>query len=118
MARTDKAITVVVNGAAVQASYTNVDVTNGIRVTGVGKYSDVQVVVRNTAGTPKNVILRKGVHGRASVGDGTYAVPATTGEVQIYPESMRFEQADESLWVDFEAGFTGTIGVFAMPLPS
>lgn len=120
MARTDKAVTVLVNGQAVQGAFSAVDQANGMRLVGIGKYADVQVVVRNTAVAAKNVIVRAGSaeYGRASVGDATYAVPANTGEVYIFPETARHQQHDESINVDFESGFTGTIAVFTTPLPS
>jgi hypothetical protein len=76
--------------------------------------------VKNTVGSPLNVIVRAGANTymaiRSGLGDLTVQVPATTGDVILGPfESARFMQPDGSLNVDFQATFAGTITAFRVP---
>jgi hypothetical protein len=117
--RTDiNPIVCVEGGNAIQASATTIDatlVTNGVRVVGAGRHKRIVILVRNDADAAKNVTLRKGVHAHAAWGDTVQSLAADTGEAVIYPSSMRHEQADESLHIDFESGTTGVLYVLAEP---
>ena len=119
MARTSVPVTVIAApGAEVGAAYTTIDatvVTNGIVIPNAGRYRRIEIVIKNTAVDAKVATLKKGAFTNAALGDLAQSVAANTGEVHIFPESMRFEQADESLLIDLASGFTGSIAVFANP---
>jgi hypothetical protein len=72
----------------------------------------------NTAVAAKNAIVKAGANPpavAASLGDLTVSVGAS-GIEWIGPlESGRFIQADGSLSVDLQAGFTGSITAFLLP---
>ena len=127
MARTNLPLTnLVANGGLTDPAGTTADQANGMNVaiptTAIpsGPHIDkLMLRVANTAGTAKNVIVRKGVDPpafRSSIGDLTVQVAATTGVKWVGPfEIARFVQADSSLNIDFESGFTGTITAFMAP---
>lgn len=127
MARTNLPLTnLVANGGLTDPAGTAIDQANGMNVaiptTAIpsGPHLDKLVLrVANTAGGAKNTIVRAGANPpsfRASVGDLTVQVPATTGVKWLGPfEIARFMQADGSLNIDFESGATGTITAFMAP---
>jgi hypothetical protein len=121
LARTSVPVTVFTSDSQeVGAAYVTIDstvVTNGIVIPNAGKYRRIEIVIRNTAGSAKVATLKAGAASlaRSCLGDLAQSVALTTGEVHIFPESMRFEQADESLLIDLASGFTGSIAVFANP---
>jgi len=127
MARTNLPLTnLVANGSIADPAGTTIDQANGMNVAIVttaipsGPHIDrLMLRVANTAGAAKNVIVRKGVDPpafRSSLGDYTTQVPATTGVRLVGPfEIAHFAQADGSLNLDFESGFTGTITAIMYP---
>lgn len=109
------------NASIVEPTGTTIDatlVTNGVEVTAGNRTELVVLEVANTAGAPKNVIVRAGDNppaASAGQGDLTVAVTnATTRRIGPF-ESARFIQSDGKLNVDFESGTTGTIKVVALP---
>ncbi len=62
------------------------------------------------------IIIRKGVYARAGLGDLVVAVPAES-DIYVGPfESMRFEQANEQLYIDpYAAGTTMTVRPVLLP---
>jgi hypothetical protein len=127
MARTNLPLSnLVANGGLTDPAGTAIDQANGMVVaiptTAIpsGPGLDKLILrVANTAGAAKNTIVRKGVDPpafRASIGDLTVQVAATTGVKFIGPfEIARFAQSDGSLNIDFESGATGTITAFIAP---
>jgi hypothetical protein len=127
MARTNLPLTnLVANGGLTDPAGTAIDQANGMNVaiptTAIpsGPHLDKLVLrVANTAGAAKNTIVRAGANPpsfRASVGDLTVQVPATTGVKWLGPfEIARFMQADGSLNIDWESGATGTVTAFMSP---
>lgn len=119
MPRTAVTITTVNGNASnTPAAGTAADPTNHHSIAAKGETSRFLIVAKNTAGTPKNVIVKAGANPpavRASLGDLTVQVPATTGERWLIVESSRFTQADGSIYLDLESGFAGTIAVYKLP---
>lgn len=127
MARTNLPLSnLVANGGLADPAGTAIDQANGMVVAipstaiPAGSHIDRLVLrVANTAGSAKNTIVKKGVDPpsfRASIGDLTVQVPATTGVRFIGPfEVARFAQADGSLNIDWESGATGTVTAFMLP---
>jgi hypothetical protein len=72
--------------------------------------------VKNTYGGILNITVKAGVGPRRGIGDLVVPVAATSGEQIIGPlESSRFKQADGYVYIDFDAAFTGLIGVYRLP---
>jgi hypothetical protein len=127
MARTNLPLSnLVASGGLADPAGTTIDQANGMNVaiptTAIpsAPHMDKLILrVANTAGTAKNTIVKAGANPpsfRASLGDLTVQVPATTGVRFIGPfEIARFAQADGSLNIDFESGATGTITAFMAP---
>lgn len=132
MARTAITLrTLTANGGIAAPSADNVDQSNGMTLalptTSIPANPNMDrlvLVVANTAGSAKNVIVRAGVGGgatpgqafRSGLGDLTVSVAATSGISYVGPlESARFAQLDDSLSVDFQSGFTGTITALLLP---
>lgn len=128
MARTNLPLSpLVVEGSLTTPAGTAVDQANGMNVAMTSTaippagdaYKGLFFRVKNTAGSPFAVIIRAGVNPpafRASIGDLSVTVPATTGDVMVGPLDMaRHAQADDSVNVDFAVGFTGTITAFLAP---
>jgi hypothetical protein len=93
-------------------------VTNGVSVT-AAKPERTLIRVTNTEGSTNTVTIQSGAYPPAlasGLGDLVVTVAATTGVQYLGPfEGGRFKQADGTLWIDFEAGMTGTIDVLEMP---
>ena len=126
MART--AITrrnLVPNGGLLAPTADTIDQANGMSLaitnTGVPAGPDMDMVilkVDNSAAGAHNVIIRAGVNPpafRAGLGDLTVSVTNGTTKYVGPFEPARFKQADGSLNVDFDSGFSGTITAFFMP---
>jgi hypothetical protein len=117
----------VANGSALEAP-TTIDatlVTNGVTVN-AAKPERLLLRVNNTAAGPKNVIVRGGDNPPAlAAGQGDLTVSVTNATTRYLGpfESGRFlHRVDDSgavktgsLFVDFEAGTTGTIQVVELP---
>lgn len=109
------------NGHLTSPAGTTIDatlVTNGVVINTADPEHTV-LRVTNSAGTAKNVTVKAG-SGRqswmAGAGDLVQSVGATTGNEFVGPfTSARFQQDGAKLYVDFEAGFTGTITVIKLP---
>lgn len=126
MARTNLPLTDLAGNAGVTESTTAIDQANGMNVQVIsesvpakGEAEDVILIVANTYTAAENVIVRAGAGPvpafRASLGDLTVAVPASSTAIVGPFESARFAQADGSLNVDFSAGITGTIVALRVP---
>lgn len=118
------------NGGIAAPSADTADQTNGmtlaIPTSAIPAAPDLEnliLVVTNSAGSTKSVIIRAGVGGgatpgpafRSGLGDLTVNI-ATTATAYVGPlESARFAQLDNSLSVDFQSGFTGSITALLVP---
>jgi len=74
--------------------------------------------VANTAAAAHNVIIRAGAYPpafRAGVGDLNVSVVNATTRWIGPLDGSRHVQADGSINIDFDAGFTGTITAFLVP---
>ena len=106
-------------GTAVdQANGMNVAVTSESIPPTYDAYKGIILRVANTAAAAHNVIVRAGVNPpafRAPLGD--LLVSVTNGTTKwIGPFDMaRHAQSDDSINIDFDAGFTGTITAFLLP---
>lgn len=120
MARTNLPLIELAGNAGVAQSTTAIDVANGMNVQTLsesipakGEAQDVILIVANTYTAAENVIVRAGAGPvpafRASLGDLTVSVPASSTMILGPFETARFAQSDGSLNVDFGAGMTGTI---------
>lgn len=116
--------------ATVQPAATAIDQANGMvianpatSVSGAfprpGTFKDVLLIVNNTTVSGKSIIFRAGVtppaH-RASIGDLSLALLASTTYYIPGPDLMRFSQIDGSINVDFTAATTGTILAVVLPI--
>lgn len=132
MARTNLPVSALVaevsgaNTGLLDPAGTAVDQPNGMNIAITSEsipptydaYKGVFLRVANTAAAAHNVIVRAGVNPpafRAGIGDMTVSV--TNGTTRwIGPFDMaRHAQSDDSINVDFDAGFTGTITAFLAP---
>jgi len=81
-----------------------------------GKDDKFIIHVKNTDGAALDVTVQAGNGPLGAQGDLVVEVAATTGEQLIGPlESARFKQDDGYVYVDFETGMTGLIGVYQLP---
>src|SRR5664280_2560434 len=99
------------NAANTNPAGTTINTTNGASI---GQYDPTRTVIRitNTAGAEKTVTIKAGTNPpavRKGISDLTVQVPATTGDILLAIEPSRFEQADGTISVDYEAGHTGKI---------
>lgn len=126
MARTNLPLTDLAGNAGQAESTTALDVANGMNVQvtseaipAKGEAEDVILIISNTYTAAENVIVRAGAGPvpafRASLGDLTVSVPASSTMLIGPFETARFAQADGSLNVDFGAGMTGTIVALRVP---
>lgn len=131
MARTAITLrTLTANGGIAAPSADNIDQSNGMTLalptTSIPANANMDrlvLVVTNSAGSSKNVIVRAGVGGgatpgpafRSGLGDLTVSV-ASSGTSYIGPlESARFAQTDGSLSIDYGSGMTGTVTALLLP---
>lgn len=93
------------------------DITeNGIEIKNAfaGKDNSVDILIENTSGTDKEVILKAGEKQNALLGDAN--VPVANGEaiaLDLMRDMARYERADGTIHIDFEAGFAGKIYAIA-----
>ena len=106
-----KAAIEAVPAAAALVSVANVDANSGQGVVA----AMAAAALANGAGE-NQIIIRKGVYARAGLGDLAVAVPAQS-DIYVGPfESMRFEQANEQLYIDpYAVGVTMTIRPVLLP---
>lgn len=109
MARTHLPQTRVLDGQAAAGDFDAIDQAQGMYVNLEGQRVGVVLVVRNTAGSEKDLT----VSASDGTGDLVVAVPATTGERFVYiRDAARFMQSPGDggrLHLDFESGMTGTV---------
>lgn len=127
MARTAIAITVLTPGTAPTVKTSNaIDAANGNLITNWGKQHTEKIffIVNHTTVSAKNIYVRGGANPldavpgagfRARIGDFTFNMVASTQYVFGPFESARFNQADQNLYIDWDAGTTGTIEVYQIP---
>ena len=86
---------------------------NGIDISDFYTCTDCKLIVENTTVSEKDVTIVAGPTAScvaAGIGDYTLAVAASTDKVIDQIESSRFKQdADGSLFVEFETGMTGYV---------
>lgn len=73
------------------------------------KDNTLTIVIANTAEAAKDITIKKGVYPNAVLGDITFEVAASSTNLIKIENPSRLEQADGSLLIDFESGFTGSI---------
>lgn len=120
MARTSKTRTALTRdaGVSIAATATTIDatlVTNGLTIPNASGKGRLVLIVANTAGSGKVVTVKGGPKWGAN-GDLAVTVAATTGvQAIVLGDLARHQQADGAVYVDFAAGFTGTIQVLKVP---
>lgn len=119
MPRDAVAITDLSANAGVSApAGTAISPTNGANLANYGDGDRVVVRVTNTNGTDRTVTVKEGVNPpsvRAGLGDLAVVVPATSGVKYLVLETARFQQADGSINIDFEASMAGNISAIRTP---
>jgi hypothetical protein len=123
MARTQRTIQQLPSNLGATPTFTTIDatlVTNGLEVTDAFEGRGAIVVhAKNTNAAAKNVTVQSGdgngypFDDHAGVGDLVEQIGATTGEELILlGDGARFCQLGQSLFIDFEAGMTGSVAVY------
>lgn len=95
------------------------DTTNSdsLSITGAGGVKGrVAIHAKNTAATAKTCTVRKGTR-QSAPGNAelVVSVPASGERMIVLGDSVKYERADESYHVDFEAGTTGTVAFYRIP---
>ncbi len=101
---------------AVPAAAALVSVANVAANSGAGVVTAMAATALANGAGENQIIIRKGVYARAGLGDLAVAVPAQS-DIYVGPfESMRFEQANEQLYIDpYAVGVTMTIRPVLLP---
>ena len=101
---------------AVPAAAALVTVANVASNSGEGVVAAMAATALANGAGENQIIIRKGVYARAGLGDLVVAVPAES-DIYVGPfESMRFEQANEQLYIDpYAAGTTMTVRPVLLP---
>ena len=101
---------------AVPAAAALVSVANVAANSGEGEVAAMAATALANGAGENQIIIRKGVYARAGLGDLVVAVPAES-DIYVGPfESMRFEQANEQLYIDpYAAGTTMTVRPVLLP---
>ncbi len=101
---------------AVPAAAALVSVANVAANSGAGVVAAMAATALANGAGENQIIIRKGVYARAGLGDLVVAVPAQS-DIYVGPfESMRFEQANEQLYIDpYAVGVTMTIRPVLLP---
>ncbi len=93
-----------------------VAVANAGLDTGVGTVTEMAATALTGGKGANRLTVKAGVYSRATLGDLVVEIPAES-EMFIGPlESMRFEQADEALYLDIADATTITIGAGLLPV--
>lgn len=93
-----------------------VAVANAGLDTGVGTVTEMAATALTGGKGANRLTVKAGVYSRATLGDLVVEIPAES-EMFIGPlESMRFEQADETLYLDIAYATTITIGAGLLPV--
>lgn len=93
-----------------------VSVANAAGNTGAGAVTAMAATALASGAGENQITISKGAYGRSGLGDLVVAVPAAS-DLYVGPfESMRFEQADEKLYISaYAAGTTMTISPILLP---
>ncbi len=115
MARTAVAVEQLLRDASVvQSAGTAIDVANGMSIDVGSQPGKYIIFVKNTFAGAKTVTFKAGVNPpafRSGLGNLTESIAQNaTGMFQL--EGARFVQADGKVYLDFEAGTTGTVWAF------
>lgn len=93
-----------------------VAVANAGSDTGAGTVTEMAATALTGGKGANRLTVKAGVYSRATLGDLVVEIPAES-EMFIGPlESMRFEQADETLYLDIADATTITIGAGLLPV--
>lgn len=93
-----------------------VAVANAGMDTGAGTVTEMAATALTGGKGANRLTVKAGVYSRATLGDLVVEIPAES-EMFIGPlESMRFEQADETLYLDIADATTITIGAGLLPV--
>lgn len=100
-------------GVAKPAGYTIVP-ANGVNVPNTCPTRRLIFHVANTSGASANVTFRAGINPPAvEAGQGDLVIAVAAGATQVINiDSGRFYQADGSMNIDFDGGFTGTLIIY------
>lgn len=119
MPRDAVAVTDLAANAGVAApAGTAISPTNGANIANFGDGGRVVVRVTNTNGTDRTVTVKAGVNPpsvREGLGDLAVVVAATSGVKYLVLETARFQKADGSIDIDFEASMAGNISALRIP---
>ena len=96
---------------ALKPTETTVVQADGVKIADAFACKDntLLIVIKNTAEAAKDVTIKKGVYPNSILGDLTFEVAASSTNLIKIENPSRLEQADGSLLIDFESGFTGKI---------
>ena len=123
-------IQMVLDGAVAEGAGTAVAASSpGLWIADPPGPNHVFLIVANSATTAQSVTVRAGGNGltetgaanpgvpfeQATVGDEVTSIPASSTQVLGPFTTDRVTQADGAMFIDFAAGFTGTIWAFALP---
>lgn len=101
---------------ATPAAAALVTVANKAANSGVGVVTAMAATALANGAGENQVIIEAGVYARAGLGNLVVAVPAQSDQYVGPLESMRFEQADEKLYIQpYAAGTTMTISPILLP---
>lgn len=117
MARTAVTVTeLTANSSTANPAGDAVDPTNGHIVSGV-PLEELFLEINSTFAGAKTFTVKAGANPPAEMaGQGDLAVSLNAAVGRIGPlTSARFIQADGSVWLDVEAGATGTVKAFHLP---
>ncbi len=73
------------------------------------KDNSLHITVANTATSAKKLTIKAGVFDNAVLGDLIVPIAASSVNAVIIENPSRFQQADGSILLDYEAGFAGTV---------
>jgi hypothetical protein len=105
------------NTATAPPAGTALDVANGHEIDWASNDEAVLLDINNTATAAKNVTVKKGTAETTlgGIADQTFSVPAAGRRLFAVRESSKWTQPGQKLWLDLEAGTTGTIIAYKLP---
>ena len=97
--------------AVKELSANTITQANGTEIVGAFgcKDNSLQITVTNSAEAAKKLTIKAGVFDNAILGDKTISVASGKTIVILIENPSRFQQADSSIYIDYETGFTGNI---------
>jgi hypothetical protein len=116
MARTAITLTPLVGNSGTTATTTNIDIANGMVLTGARPEWTI-FVITNTDTSPHVVTIQASdpVLGAGSWPNRTFSVPASSTAYVGPFESAKVQQKDGSVYLNFVSGHTGTVAAVQMP---